>query len=512
MKNNNIYRQNFSVKGVNYQMCTPIAFSSFNAQPGVLKNIIKNFVWVQKGLDNTASYFTIKDVREVVEFTMDKIKNNPAFIEKMHTQAYEYNKKFFKYSKQVLKLNLSKLTGAELIKTYDHLCSLYKKSHNWALSTTWFIDSDQGDFSKFALNRLRDILAGKKVNISQIFSDLSTPAGNSMSIIEERESLELLREIKKHPKLVKIFLSYELDELETAIKKADGAIYNRILRHKNKYTWLPFGYIGPAYQLEYFLSVWQGLLKERFPIQKRITELEHYAKKVQDKRENIFKKYNISAPDKRLFNLAADIIYLKSYRKDSCYLGMYTIDKIMREVAKRLHISPYQAGFLASWEVGPALRQDQFSVHTLNERAKFSVYHQTLDRGIIYTGQKAKTFLKKCNIEKNKISQSSQLQGMTAYPGKVKGVVKIINTPEDMNKMKSGDILVAHTTAPALVPAMKKAAAIITDDGGITCHAAIVSRELKIPCIVGIKTATQVLEDGVKVEVDAGAGLLNILI
>jgi len=78
-----------------------------------------------------------------------------------------------------------------------------------------------------------------------------------------------------------------------------------------------------------------------------------------------------------------------------------------------------------------------------------------------------------------------------------------------MGKMNKGDIMVSHTTFPALVPAIKKAAALITDDGGITCHAAIVAREMKIPCVIGTKIATKVLKDGDKVEVDASKGIIK---
>ncbi|MFC1612894.1 PEP-utilizing enzyme [Patescibacteria group bacterium] len=72
-------------------------------------------------------------------------------------------------------------------------------------------------------------------------------------------------------------------------------------------------------------------------------------------------------------------------------------------------------------------------------------------------------------------------------------------------------MLVSHMTNPGIVPAMKQAVAIITDMGGITCHAAIVSRELKKPCIIGTKIATQVLKDGDMVEVDADKGIVRIL-
>ena len=78
-----------------------------------------------------------------------------------------------------------------------------------------------------------------------------------------------------------------------------------------------------------------------------------------------------------------------------------------------------------------------------------------------------------------------------------------------MEKMEYGDILVAIATTPAIVPAMKKAAAIVTDEGGLTCHASIVSRELEIPCVVGTRVVTKTVKDGDLVEVDATKGIVK---
>lgn len=98
---------------------------------------------------------------------------------------------------------------------------------------------------------------------------------------------------------------------------------------------------------------------------------------------------------------------------------------------------------------------------------------------------------------------------MPASHGKVKGVVKIINVPADFPKLKPGDILVAPMTRPEYLPLMKIAGAIVTDEGGVTCHAAIVSRELGIPSIIGTQVATEVLKDGDMVEVDADLGVVR---
>jgi pyruvate,water dikinase len=87
----------------------------------------------------------------------------------------------------------------------------------------------------------------------------------------------------------------------------------------------------------------------------------------------------------------------------------------------------------------------------------------------------------------------------------------VVVSAKYISKVQKGDVLVAPMTRPEHLPAMRRAAAIITDEGGITCHAAIVSRELGIPCIIGTKIATKVLQDGQTVEVDADKGVVRVV-
>ncbi len=100
------------------------------------------------------------------------------------------------------------------------------------------------------------------------------------------------------------------------------------------------------------------------------------------------------------------------------------------------------------------------------------------------------------------------LRGLPASKGFAQGKVKIVLDPNNLDKVEKGDILVTRMTNPDYVPAMKIAAAIITDEGGMTSHAAIVSREMEIPCIVGTGNATKVLKDGEEVTVDAVNGFV----
>ncbi len=100
------------------------------------------------------------------------------------------------------------------------------------------------------------------------------------------------------------------------------------------------------------------------------------------------------------------------------------------------------------------------------------------------------------------------IKGLGASPGVASGKVKIIPKVEDIARVKDGDILVTKMTAPDWVPAMRSAAAIVTNEGGTTCHAAIVSRELGTPCIVGTGNATEVLKEGMEVTVDGASGVV----
>lgn len=122
----------------------------------------------------------------------------------------------------------------------------------------------------------------------------------------------------------------------------------------------------------------------------------------------------------------------------------------------------------------------------------------------------------KNKTEAKKVSASTNhkvlVKGLPASPGMVAGKVHVILDPNDIDQFQEGEILVTTMTSPDWVPAMKKAAAIVTDAGGMTCHASIVSRELGIPCVVGTKSrseeATKVLKSGQQITVDAQNGVV----
>ena len=147
----------------------------------------------------------------------------------------------------------------------------------------------------------------------------------------------------------------------------------------------------------------------------------------------------------------------------------------------------------------------------ISERQKGFVFYQ----GRLYAGENIEEILAKLGIvlsEGKEIKKEiKELKGQVAHKGKVRGMVKIVSSVKDLDNVKDKDILVAAMTMPKYLIAMKRAAAFVTDEGGITCHAAIVAREMKKHCVIGTKIATKVLKDGDEVEVDATKGLVKII-
>ena len=137
-------------------------------------------------------------------------------------------------------------------------------------------------------------------------------------------------------------------------------------------------------------------------------------------------------------------------------------------------------------------------------RIKESVFEN--NNGKIVVHDKLPSYLILKQTENKKI-----LKGVPASMGKTKGIARICLSSKDIKKMQSGDILVSPSTTPDYILGFRKASAIITDEGGLTCHAAVVSREMHLPCVVGTKVATKILNDGDLLLVDANKGIIKKL-
>lgn len=511
LKQNQAWFKIEKIPKVNFQAMVPIfrSYGNLISKQGG-SDYFKHVLWIFK--DGTADLcYPREDFNKGISFLAKKAFQNQVWAEKSCKDIIKNTVPYYNFAKKIEKTSFSKLSNKKLADIYCSLIEYQRKSHNSGQIMTWLIDADKQLFSNMLLELLKEKIkkSKNKYKLSEIFSLLTTPEKPSFVEVESREALKITLLLKNTPQTKNLFLKNNAPEIIKNLSKINNSLKRKILSHYCKYLWLFYNYEGPVLELDYFLEVWKGLLTQN-NIEKLLKEAEEKFSRVRKERANLMKEFNFSVKERRLFNIAKNIVWLKGWRKDCMYYGSYVLDKISKEIGSRLNLSIKQVRFFCDWEIKDALLKKKFDANELNRRYEFSiVYTFGGNKPLVRSGVRATKWLKKLKFEKEKIIKTNEIFGASAYPGKAKGVVKIVESVDDIKKMNQGDILLSETTYPALVPAMKKAAAIVTNAGGLTCHAAIVARELKIPCVVGTRIANRVLKDGDLVEVDADKGIVK---
>lgn len=323
---------------------------------------------------------------------------------------------------------------------------------------------------------IRDVVESNKV-----LSELTTPAQYSYLKLYEIE-------------LAKIAIS-------KAAKKSIDEMVKSILE---RYAWIRYAFQGVPITKKDILSQIHSRTLDSWKTVLR--EAKVHSTDVQKKKGEVIKRYPFTAKEQALFEIGADIVFIKYFRKGVFAESYYCVEFLFEEIARRIGIRRDDVSQMTANEVLAALNLGSFSPKLLQNRRKRSVlFHY--NGATTVCSPEASVFL---NIKRKAVKKSSELRGQVAYPGIVKGVIRIVNVPSELAGFIRGEIMVSRSTNPSLVSAMEKAAAIITDMGGLTCHAAIVAREMKKPCIVGTKIATEILKNGDSVEVDAEQGVILI--
>ena len=266
------------------------------------------------------------------------------------------------------------------------------------------------------------------------------------------------------------------------------------------YFWLNQGYIGNGLSLNVINEI-----KEEEKVKEEMVKKE----KIIISKEEAVKELRLTKEELYNFDLLSDMAYVKSLRADCRQFLNVLLNWIINKLSEAWGIKNVYLETLTVKEICKIIEQRKDIPSDLESRYNHSLFTQKDSEDCeIICGDAVKIFLDEKLIHNLK---KEKLKGNIAYIGKAKGHVKLVFGAQHNYKVKKGDILVSTVTSPQLLPAMVKAAAFITDMGGITSHAAIVARELKKPCIIGTKIATQVLRDGDLVEVDADKGIVKLL-
>lgn len=400
--------------------------------------------------------------------------------EKIKSSMVEYRQ----FGDKLKKIDFSKLTNRQLANIYiKHLGNTPKGT--CAASTLIELIAAWGMKIESELEKqLKDEKRRKEMIML-----LSSPSKITLPLEEELNFLRLISKIGRK-----------------SLVSLPPNLLAQVKKHFKKYCWLSVYFDEEPWSWDEFRKRIKEAQGKGGTKRKILRLLKERQKTERDSRLAI-QKFNLN---KKEISLLKEMMYYRIQIENFySYVNYYAHD-LKKEVASRIFLSQNQLPFLLPQEIELALSSKRVDPEAkIAERGKYYLMILGKKKVHLFTAQKARKIFPLLPKQAEKREKIKKIKGVCGYPGKVKEKIRVISKIEDLNKIKNKEILVAQNTTPVYVPAMKKAGAIVTDEGGITCHAAIVSRELGIPCVIGTKIATRVLKDGDLVEVDAKKGVVR---
>ena len=448
----------------------------------------KKIICFFRGL-NLKFYYGEKDSDDFAKHLLRLLLGDSKFGTRLNSNIRKYSDQLKAMARKIEPKQLAKLSNAQLAKFYRELDALHTTLYAWG----WLpnaVDMFHGNFTNYLKRELAKKVGENSVNATLV--PMTTSPEKSIVQQEHESLLNLVAMQQAHAPAAK---------LKAAIEK-----------HRDKYFYFKHLWVGKdGYDYNYYRKEVAKLAKQEDG--KAMLRKEHQAmKEALQQRATIIKNLKLDKKLVKLFDVYAEFAVTKLYRRDAQLYWAYQMDFMFAALSKRLRIPFLHARFLMPQEVTESLMAGAVAPKLkkeLAQRVKYCALYEEKGFEKIFYGKEAQRL--ESTIKVQDTADITELTGQVACLGKATGIVKIVNNPGDMKKMNQGDILVSIATNPDVVPAMKKAAAIVTEQGGITSHAAIVSRELGTPCVIGTKIATKVFKDGDKVEVDANKGVVRKL-
>ncbi len=441
--------------------------------------------WVSFIRDGYLEQFLSRDgMKHVYEYFLTHQKKNPHFIDTLEKQWQGLLVPLYRRLEHVA--DRKKLDVAGLVALYKDLGECGGKQWDALIFLDAF-DADGADI-------LHTIL---KENASQL-GVLTYPSEMSYS---QKEKLDLLN-IAQH-----VCATGRKSAVLDAKSPSDlpDDVRSMLEAHQKSYYWYQNNYAHLVYlDVSFFLASLKKALQH--DVVAEIQKIEQQFTGEIAKRDALIA--SLPEETKNLLIFFQKMAVLRDQRKATNCILCTNLRLIAEEIEHRLGL---ENGLLDSafyWDIQRILIDKEHYVKELKQRAHGTAIVISEKYGFsVFTGDDVEALF--ALATHSFVKDVDHLTGKPACKGIVTGTVKVINKVEEFPLFNKGDILVSAMTRPEFLPLMEKAAAIVTDEGGITCHAAIVSRELGVPCIVGTEVATKVLKSGDRVEVDAERGIVK---
>ncbi len=434
----------------------------------------------------------IEDQDLISEEILNNYLKNRKYYRPWFLKWKKKTKRFNSLFKKIKKTDLSLLSEKKLLRLHQKVWKSLIKTRKIDMLIDPFIFGSE----RRMIKELNKFCTSHNIrNVGRLYTLLTSPEKESLINKFELSLIKLTKRIRK--KKIPRYLPDEPSQLSKL-----PAIKN----HLDKYCWIK-GNWGRSN--EYTVSILINEIKEL--LSKNLSQLEQQKKKIfslnKEKRKKILKKFKFNKIIKALSDLTVFFSFWHDLRKENALKYIYYESLFLKEFSKRFKLNFQDLHLFDISEIEKILKNRKKFNFEIKRRKKLFLTVHANNRIYLLFGSQVKKYLDKIlGFETKKIDT---IKGVSAFKGKVKGKVKIIHEYKDFYKFKKGDILVTGMTRPEFIAIAKKAKAIITNEGGITCHAAIISRELEIPCVVATRVATKILKDGDRVEVDANKGIIR---
>ena len=399
--------------------------------------------------------------------------------------------------------------------------------------TTWLISEAKKIFEKINKTDLNKIKTKEIINLFKKFystySSLTAIVGNIRNInwtVEERLASLLKTDLKEKyskdvfycltaPTKRNILNEHDEDFLKILKKiRQDETNKEELINNfLANYAWLPVGFNNEeSLNFKEILAEVNTQLPLIQKLEQKLRKIRSTQNKLKKKQEAIYKSVNLSEETIGLVKFVSEA----NFQKDNIRFNLnrychFALKKLLKEIAGRFKIKENEAYCLLPKEIIGGLKQGTLSKNLVKLiRSRRRAYYFLRKNGKVKkeVGQMAIKLINQ--FKKREPLGVKEIRGTVACKGEAKGEILVAIKAEEINERTAKDkILVVPMTTPEFMPILPKVKAIITDEGGITCHSAIVSRELKIPCLIGTQIATKVFKDGDMVEVDTEKGIVR---
>ena len=425
------------------------------------------------------------------------------YFEWFSNRIKEHQKNVLEHSEKIKKKDLTNASDKELKKHFEKFISNVKPN----MSLGYVIQPFDQLFKELMEETLSKYLESKEeFEKNNILAVLSHPKREATMVKERRDLLKIALGITKNKKLKAYFAKEPVKKIKAELAKNHKNVLIQLKKHEEKYSWMSnVNWHEPSSTTEDFIKNIKCLPHK--DAAKEIKKIETERKNSEEEHEKLVKDISHQGIQIKDFSdWVQEFINLKMDNWEAVSISGNNCLTLFREIAKRIGLD-LEEFFLLTHEEIIRLFEQRIKKEELHiEKPKRGVLR--IENHIYILSrvevENIKNLLKKHVREKN-------ITGLLVFSGKVKGRVNRIMSVKEIKKMKNKDILVCPMTNPDYMPAITKAKAIVTDEGGLLCHAAIISREFKIPCVVGTKIATQILKDGDYVEIDAEKGIVKVI-